>query len=64
MSKKAKDLKITERKIYKPEFKSCPKCGGWLHLQGYYQWRKMVQHLDRVVYVASQAGTCENGGCD
>lgn len=53
MSKKAKDLKIMERKIYKSEFKSCPKCGRWLHLQGHYQWRKTVQHLDRVVYVAS-----------
>jgi len=64
MVKKAKELTVTERKIYAPELKTCPTCGGELRPQSYYQWRKTVQHLDRVVYVANQARTCENDACD
>jgi len=63
MAKRAKHLKVQERHIYNPEIAICPHCGEPLQARGHYQWRKTVQHLDRVVYVASRGRECVNPHC-
>lgn len=63
MAKAAKRLEVQGRYIYNPEIEVCPHCGGPLRARLYYQWRKTVQHLDKVVYVASQARECVNPQC-
>ncbi len=64
MSKTAKRLQIDRRYIYKPEVETCPHCGKPLRARPYYQWRKTVQQLDGVVYVASVAKECVNPECE
>jgi hypothetical protein len=63
MAKTRKVLQINERHIYKTEITDCPHCGRPLQAQRHYQWRKTVQHLDKVVYVASQGKECSNAQC-
>ncbi len=63
MARTRKTLHIDERHIYKTEIAQCPHCGTPLHTQRHYQWRKTVQHLDKVVYVASQGKVCGNPHC-
>ena len=63
MAKRAKRLKVQERHIYNPEIDICPHCGEPLQARGHYQWRKTVQHLNRVVYVASRGRECVNPQC-
>ncbi len=64
MSKTAKQLEVQARYIYNPEFENCPHCGEPLRARRYYQWRKTVQQMDRVIYVASQARECANLMCE
>jgi len=64
MPKTAKHLEVQERYIYNPEFKVCPHCNEPLQARRHYQWRKTVQHLDRAIYVASQARECVNPRCE
>jgi hypothetical protein len=64
MPKTAKHLEAEVRHIYNPEFEVCPYCNKPLRARRYYQWRKTVQHLDRVVWVASQARECINPECE
>lgn len=64
MSKTAKHLEVQERHIYHPEVKECPHCNEALRARRNYKWRKTVQHLDRVAYVASQARECVNPECE
>ena len=64
MPKTAKQLEVQARYIYNPEFKDCPHCNEPLQTRRHYQWRKTVQHLDRAVYVASQARECVNPRCE
>jgi hypothetical protein len=63
MARTAKYLEIQSRYIYSPEVGVCPHCGEPLRARPNYQWRKAVQHLDKVVYVVSQAGECVNPEC-
>lgn len=63
MSKTKKDLEIQTRYIYKPEIKNCPHCDAALADRASYQWRKTVQQLDEVIYVASRAKECVNPEC-
>lgn len=58
-----KQLVIQERRIYHAELERCPACGTPLHLSGHYTWRKTVQQLDTVVYVASQPKECRTERC-
>ncbi len=58
-----KQLVPQERRIYHAELERCPQCGAPLRLSGHYSWRKTVQHLDRVVYVASHPKECRNPDC-
>ncbi len=64
MTKRAKQLEISSRHIYKPEIETCPHCGQKLKVRTHYQWRKTVQQLNGTVYVASQASECTNPDCD
>ncbi len=64
MPKRAKQLEIQSRHIYKPEIETCPHCGHKLKARAHYQWRKTVQQLNGTVYVASQAAECRNPDCD
>ena len=64
MPKTAKHLEAQARYIYHPEIEVCPHCNESLQARPYYQWRKTVQHLDRVVWVASQARECVNPQCE
>ena len=63
MPKTAKQLVVQARHIYNPEFETCPHCGEPLRARRYYQWRKTVQQMDKVIYVASQARECVNPRC-
>jgi len=63
MARTRKTLEVDTRHIYKPEITQCPHCGAPLGAQRHYQWRKTVQHLDQVVYIASQGKTCGNPQC-
>jgi hypothetical protein len=63
MAKTAKSLTVQERYIYNPELEVCPQCGSPLRARPYYQWRKTVQHLAKVAYVASRARECVNPQC-
>ena len=63
MVKTAKHLEVQERYIYNPELENCPHCGEPLQARRYYQWRKTVQQMDKVIYVASQARECVNPEC-
>lgn len=63
MVKRAKELEIKHREIYRPESMICEECGEDLHLQNHYQWRKPVQHLTGTVYLVSQGGYCVNPEC-
>lgn len=58
-----KQLVIEERCIYHAELETCPACGEPLHLSGHYSWRKTIQQLDKVVYVASRPRECRNPAC-
>ena len=58
MAKTSKQLEVQERHIYNPEIDVCPHCGECLPARRHYQWRKTVQQLDKVVYVASQGREC------
>jgi hypothetical protein len=64
MVKTAKQLEVQERYIYHPELENCPHCGKPLQARRYYQWRKTVQQMDKVIYVASQARECVNPECE
>jgi len=64
MAKTAKQLEVQARYIYNPEFENCPHCGEPLRARRYYQWRKTVQQMDRVIYIASQARECVNPMCE
>jgi hypothetical protein len=63
MAKTRKHLKIEERHIYNPEIDECPHCGERLQARRHYQWRKTVQQMDKVVYVASRGKECVNQEC-
>jgi len=63
MARTHKQLTVDERHIYKSEITHCPHCGAALRARGHYQWRKTVQQLDKVVYVASQGKVCVNVHC-
>ena len=63
MAKTAKQLEIQRRHIYNAEIENCPHCGDRLQARLHYQWRKVVQQLDGVVYVASRAKECVNAEC-
>jgi hypothetical protein len=63
MTRTRKELQVDARHIYKAEIMHCPHCGAFLETQRHYQWRKTVQHLDQVVYVASQGKVCGNAQC-
>lgn len=63
MRRRPKQLVAQERQIYHAELELCPQCGSPLHLSGHYTWRKTVQHLDQVVYVASRPKECRNPAC-
>lgn len=54
---------VQERHIYNPEIANCPHCGEPLRARGHYQWRKKVQQMDKVVYVASRGKECVNPQC-
>lgn len=58
MAKTRKHLKVQERHIYNPEIDDCPHCGEPLQARRHYQWRKTVQQMDKVVYVASRGKEC------
>jgi len=64
MVKTAKQLEVQARYIYHPELENCPHCGEPLQARLYYQWRKTVQQMDKVVYIASQAKECVNPTCE
>lgn len=64
MVKTAKQLEIQARYIYNPEFENCPHCDKPLRTRRYYQWRKTIQQMDKVIYVASQARECANPMCE
>ena len=64
MVKTAKHLEIEARYIYNPELENCPHCNEPLQARLYYQWRKTIQQMDKVVYVASQARECANPKCE
>lgn len=63
MAKTRKHLKVQERHIYNPEIDDCPHCGEPLQARRHYQWRKTVQQMDKVVYVASRGKECVNLDC-
>ncbi|MCP4452782.1 MAG: hypothetical protein GY809_15070 [Planctomycetes bacterium] len=63
MAKKTKALEVDGRYIYTPELEVCPCCGEPLILRKHYQWRKTVQHMHEVAYVASRAKECKKPGC-
>ena len=63
MARTRKQLQVDERHIYKSELADCPHCGAALQTQRHYQWRKTVQQLDKVVYVASRGKVCGNVQC-
>lgn len=63
LRRRPKQLVVQERHIYHAEMERCPACGTALHLCGHYTWRKTVQHLDKVVYVASRPKECRHAGC-
>lgn len=63
MGKRAKTLIPQRRHIYHPELEQCPHCAEPLRTLRHYQWRKTIQHLDTIVYVASQARECANPTC-
>jgi len=61
--RRPKQLVPQERRIYHAELETCPHCGTPLRLSGHYTWRKTVQTLNGVVYVASRPKECPNPGC-
>jgi hypothetical protein len=63
MTKTAKQLKVHGRYICNSEIEDYPYCGNPLRAGPHYQWRKTVQHLDEIVYVASQGRECVNPQC-
>ena len=63
LRRRPKQLEITERRIYHAELETCPECSEPLVLSKHYSWCKTVQHLDKVVYVASRPKECPNPGC-
>ncbi len=63
MAKRAKELEITERRIYKPESEQCSACGEEIKLHRYYQWDKIVQQMSGTIHVASRGGICVNVDC-
>lgn len=64
MAKTRKHLQVQERHIYNPEIADCPHCDEPLQARRHYQWRKTVQQMDKVVYVASQGKECVNLQCE
>lgn len=63
LRRRPKQLVAQERRIYHAELELCPSCGTPLRLSGHYTWRKTVQTLDGVIYVASRPKECCNPGC-
>ncbi len=63
LRRRPKQLIVQERCIYHAELELCPACGTPLYLSGHYSWRKTVQHLDKVVYVASRPKECRDPSC-
>ena len=63
LRRRPKELVAQERYIYYAELDRCPSCGEPLELCGYYSFRKTVQLLDKVVYVASRPKRCGNPAC-
>ncbi len=61
--RRPKPLIPQERRIDHAELETCPHCGAPLWLSGHYTWRKIVQTLNGVVYVASRPKECPNPGC-
>lgn len=64
MTKQAKFLEIQRRYVYNSEIEICPQCKEPLKPQAYYQWRKTVQQLTGVIYIAHRASECVNPECD
>ena len=63
MTKKPKQLEIQHRYVYNSEVEICPQCKEPLQPQAYYQWRKTVQQLTGVIYVAHRGSECVNPEC-
>src|SRR5712691_4926979 len=58
-----KPLYAHERRIYQPEFLTCPHCGDLLVTCNSLAWDKTVQTLDRVLSVASRPSRCPHTTC-
>lgn len=63
LRRRPKHLVADERIVYNCELQDCPTCGHVLRLCRHYTFAKMVQHLDRVAYVASRPKECRNPAC-
>jgi hypothetical protein len=63
LRRKAKNLVVNQRTIYKCELENCPTCGESLADCRHYSWSKTVQQLDQVIHVASQPKECRNPKC-
>jgi hypothetical protein len=58
-----RSLYAQQRRIYHPEWISCPSCGDLLVGCPYLQWDKVVQTLDQVLSIASRPGRCPKPHC-
>lgn len=58
-----KELVVQERCIYYAELESCPACSEPLQLSGHYDSRRVIQQLDRVIFVASRPKHCVDDQC-
>lgn len=58
-----KHFATVERCIYTCELTTCPTCATPLDLCRHYSFDKTVQHLDRVVALASRPKRCPNSAC-
>jgi len=63
LRRRPKHLPIDERITYVCELTRCPACGTPLQPCQHLSWTKTVQHLDRVVVVASRPKECPNPAC-
>jgi hypothetical protein len=64
LRRRPKHLIPQEWRIYHAELEICPYWGTPLRLSGHYTWRKTVQTLNGVVYVARRPPKeCPNSGC-
>ena len=58
-----RSLYAQQRRIYHPEWISCPSCGALLVGCPYLQWDKVVETLDQVLSIASRPGRCPKARC-